>query len=108
MRPLLLFTIDVEEDMPGWKITDPISTSNVEALPRLADLCSSLGVKPTYLCTYPVVTQPESTRIIRRLNAKGGCEIGTHMHPWNTPPYLGVPGLDGCRVCRGTPCLRRR
>jgi hypothetical protein len=95
MRPLLLFTIDVEEDMPGWNITNPVSTTNVSALPRLAELCGTLGVKPTYLCNYPVVTQPESARIIRRLNAAGGCEIGTHMHPWNTPPYLGVPGRDG-------------
>ena len=95
MPPRLLFTVDVEEDMPGWGITDPVTVSNVAALPRLAELCRSLGVRPTYLCTYPVATAPESAAILRQLHARGDCEIGTHMHPWNTPPYLGVPGRTG-------------
>ena len=95
MRPLLLFTIDVEEDMPDWMITDPITVGNVEALPRLARLCAELGVRPTYLCTYPVVTERSSARILRRLHAAGDCEIGTHLHPWNTPPYQGIPGRSG-------------
>src|SRR5262249_37253944 len=25
----------------------------------------------------------------------GGCEIGTHLHPWNTPPFQGIPGRPG-------------
>ena len=58
--PLLAFTIDVEEDMPDWGITDPITVSNVQALPRLAELCARHGVRPTYLCTYPVATQASS------------------------------------------------
>src|SRR5262245_24988092 len=95
MPPRLLFTIDVEEDMPGWEITDPISVSNVAALPRLAELCRALGVQPTYLVTYPVAATPESAAILRLLHARGDCEIGTHLHPWNTPPYLGVPGREG-------------
>lgn len=93
--PLLVFTVDVEEDMPDWGITDPISVSNVAALPRLAQLCERLGVQPTWLCTYPVATQRSSARVLRELFARGGCEIGTHLHAWNTPPFHGVPGRDG-------------
>jgi len=93
--PLLVFTIDVEEDMPDWGITDPITVSNVAGLPRLAELCARHGVRPTYLCTYPVVTAPESVRILRELHARGDCEIGTHLHAWNTPPFRGVPGRSG-------------
>ena len=95
MPPLLVFTVDVEEDMPGWEITDPITVTNVAALPRLAELCAEHGVRPTYLCTYPVVSNDESAAILRLLHAQGDCEIGTHLHPWNTPPYLGVPGRAG-------------
>jgi len=95
MRPLLLLTIDVEEDMPGWNITDPVSVSNVHALHGLADVCAELGVRPTYLCTYPMVTRPESRAVLKDLFARGDCEIGTHLHPWNTPPFDGVPGRDG-------------
>jgi hypothetical protein len=95
MPPLLLFTVDVEEDMPGWEITDPITVHNVAALPRLAEMCSELGVLPTYLCTYPTVTNKESAAILRLLYRRGDCEIGTHLHPWNTPPFNGVPGRAG-------------
>ncbi len=95
MRPRLLFTVDVEEDMPGWQITDPITVNNVAALPRLAEVCSELGVEPTYLCTYPTVTTKESAAILRLLHRRGGCEIGTHLHAWNTPPFRGVPGREG-------------
>ncbi|NOT32341.1 MAG: hypothetical protein HOP15_17985, partial [Planctomycetes bacterium] len=95
MPPRLLLTIDVEEDMPGWKITDPISVSNVAALPRLAELCAANGVRPTYLCTYPVATTPSSAAVLRALHARGDCEIGTHLHAWNTPPFASVPGRAG-------------
>lgn len=95
MPPRLICTVDVEEDMPGWRITDPITVSNVAALPRLAELCAQYDVRPTYLCTYPVATTPESAAILRLLHERGDCEIGTHLHPWNTPPYQGVPGRQG-------------
>jgi len=94
-RPLLLFTIDVEEDMPDWEISYPVTVQNCLALPRLADLCEKLGVMPTYLCTYPVATRPESVSILKDLYGRGGSEIGTHLHPWNTPPFQGVPGRNG-------------
>jgi hypothetical protein len=93
--PLLAFTIDVEEDMPDWGITDPITVANVDALPRVAALCARHGVRPTYLCTYPVATLPSSAAVLRELHARGNCEIGTHLHAWNTPPFQGVPGRDG-------------
>lgn len=95
MPPRLILTVDVEEDMPGWEITDPITVTNVAGLPRLAALCAEFGVPPTYLCTHPVVTQPESAVLLADLWRAGDCEIGTHLHPWNTPPYLGVPGRAG-------------
>ena len=95
MPPRLLFTVDVEEDMPGWRITDPITVTNVSALARLAELCDQLAVRATYLCTYPVATTPESAAILRLLAARGDCEIGAHLHPWNTPPFGDVPGREG-------------
>lgn len=93
--PLLLLTIDVEEDMPGWVVQEPLSVANVQALLRLAELCRDLGVRPTYLCTYPVATRPESRAVLRELSERGDCEIGSHLHAWNTPPFAGVPGRAG-------------
>ena len=94
MKPLLLLTIDVEEDMPGWRITDPITVENARALPVLAETCAELGVRPTYLCSYPMVQDPASRAVLGDLHARGGCEIGTHLHPWNTPPFEGLPDRD--------------
>lgn len=95
MRPLLCFSIDVEEDMPGWRIQRPTSTANAERLPGLAELCRSEGVRPTWLCTYPMVTEPRARAVLERIAREGDCEIGTHLHPWNTPPFRGVPALAG-------------
>jgi hypothetical protein len=95
MKPLLCLSIDVEEDMPGWEIADPVTVTNVNALPRLAQMCTRLGVKPTYLCTYPVATDPGAAAILRELRQQSECEIGTHLHPWNTPPFVDVPGRAG-------------
>jgi hypothetical protein len=94
-RPLLALTLDVEEDMPGWRIAEPLAVTNAAALPRFADLCARHGVRPTYLCTYPIATRDESAEVLRALHARGGCELGTHLHPWNTPPFGPVPGRDG-------------
>lgn len=95
MRPRLVFSVDVEEDMPGWQIAERLSLSNAAALPRLAEQCARLGVRPTWLCTYPMATEPESAAVLRALHARGDCELGTHLHPWNTPPFQGVPGRTG-------------
>jgi hypothetical protein len=95
MAPRLTLTLDVEEDMPGWKIAERLTVSNASALPRLAELCARHGVRPTYLCTYPMVSEPESATILRALAARGGCELGTHLHAWSTPPFGPVPGRAG-------------
>jgi hypothetical protein len=37
--------------------------------------------------TYPVVAQEEGYRPLLEFLQDGKCEIGTHLHPWVTPPY---------------------
>jgi len=93
--PILLVSVDVEEDMPGWEVQDPIQFKNIAAMPAFGDLCRELGVRPTYLCTYPVLSDPTSRSTIEDLLSRGDCELGTHLHPWNTPPFNGVPGCNG-------------
>jgi peptidoglycan/xylan/chitin deacetylase (PgdA/CDA1 family) len=95
MRPLLCFSVDVEEDMPLWRVQIPTSTSNAECLPRLAEMCRQEGVRPTWLCTYPMLTEARPRAILAQLARDGAGEIGTHLHPWNTPPFLGVPSIAG-------------
>ncbi len=83
----LVVTVDVEEDQ--WGITPPryATVHNVYRLPALQKLFSEFGIVPTYLLTYPVVSDQQAVAILRETLDRGGCEIGTHCHPWNTPPH---------------------
>lgn len=82
-----VLTVDTEEDSPRWRPERDITVKNIEALPRLQSLLDRYGVKPTYLVTYPVCTNERSAGILKNLLGQGNCEIGAHVHPWNTPPY---------------------
>ena len=59
---------------------------NIYALPRLHALFARHGVRPTYVITYPVASDPRSAEVLRALKAGGDCEIGAHHHAWETPP----------------------
>jgi peptidoglycan/xylan/chitin deacetylase (PgdA/CDA1 family) len=83
----LLVGIDTEGDNQ-W---DPAARANqtfanIYALPRLHALFLRHGVRPTYVITHPVATDPRSADILRGLLAEGDCEIGAHHHAWETPP----------------------
>ena len=86
-EPLLAVTIDTESDNQ-WDVQGrgSLSFRNIRALPRLEELFEKYGVRPTYLLTYDVASDEESAVYFRGLLRRGNCEIGTHFHPWTTPP----------------------
>jgi hypothetical protein len=59
---------------------------NIYALPSLHAVFTRCGIRPTYLITHPVASDPRSADVLRRLRADGTCEIGAHHHAWETPP----------------------
>ena len=83
----LIFTVDTEEDSWGNARASRYGVKNIGALPALQKLCDELEVKPTYLVTYPVVTNETAAAILRALLEGGNCEVGAQCHPWNTPPF---------------------
>jgi hypothetical protein len=84
-KTFLVVTIDTEEDQ--WGPHDgETSVSNLSSIPRLQSLFDSYGVMPTYLVSYPVASDNGSSAILRGILNSGRCEIGAHLHPWNTPP----------------------
>ena len=83
----LIVTIDVEEDNWARYSATENPVENIERIPDLQKLFDEFGVKPTYLVTYPVATNPRSLEILKRILDDGKCEIGMHCHPCNTPPY---------------------
>jgi hypothetical protein len=60
---------------------------NIYALPKLHALFARHGVRPTYVITHPVATDPRSGDVLRTLLEGGDCEVGAHHHAWETPPF---------------------
>ena len=44
------------------------------------------NIIPTYCIDYPVVENDTAVEILRAWADQGSCIIGTHLHPWVTPP----------------------
>lgn len=86
----LVVSVDVEED--NWLPTrDRLSTENVRELSSLAVLFQRLGIRATYLTAYQVAIRPWAAALVRDIAAGGRAEVGSHLHPWNTPPFDEQP-----------------
>ena len=85
--PALLVAIDTEGDNQ-WELQARLHQrfENLYALGRLHEFFARHGVRPTYVITHPVATDPRSADVLRGLLERGDCEIGAHHHAWETPP----------------------
>lgn len=103
----LVVTIDTEED--NWdrysRTDNPVE--NIRKIERLQRLFDRFAIKPTYLVTYPVATNPASVAILKGIMDEGKCEIGTHCHPWNTPPFEEDIGEHNSMLCNLPESLAR-
>jgi hypothetical protein len=79
-------TIDTEEDSWADYHREKNPVQNLNRLERLQRLFDQYGCIPTYLINYPVAMSDNGS-VLREYLQKGTCEIGTHCHPWNTPPF---------------------
>ncbi|MFX0195917.1 MAG: hypothetical protein ACFFCW_07330 [Candidatus Hodarchaeota archaeon] len=94
-----IITIDTEEDNWGRFADSKLTTENIERIPYLQDIFDELSVIPTYLVTYPVATDKTSIKILRKILHGGRCELGTHCHPWNTPPFEEEENAKNSMLC---------
>lgn len=87
-NPAVLVGIDTEAD-DQWSLEGRrrLRLGNVHRLPQLQMLFEEFAVRPTYLVTHEMATGEESAPILRDLRRGGRCEIGTHLHPWSSPPF---------------------
>ncbi len=83
----LIITIDTEEDNWGHYSPSARALENIERIPRLQQVFDEFNAKPTYLITYPVAADERAVSILKKISDAGRCEVGTHCHPWNTPPF---------------------
>jgi hypothetical protein len=89
----LVISIDVEEEglFSGNYPRTPPGVSNVAELERLAFIPLEFGFPLTLLVTYQVARDPAACRILAQWRDRYKAEIGVHLHPWNTPPFLDLP-----------------
>lgn len=80
-----LFTVDTEWDRRSKR--KGLTTENLTALPRLQALCDDEGVRPCYYTAYEAAISPVFESFATTLLAEGKGEVGTHLHPWTTPPF---------------------
>ena len=88
----LVVTIDTEADNQ-WDPGIPVTMRSAAYWAPFQELCERHGVMPTYLVTTEVVEDDRARELLRDWSARGAAEIGAHLHPWTTPPFLDRPGL---------------
>lgn len=89
--PVLTIVVDTEEEF-DWSAPfsrDNVGVTAIAAQPRMHEaVYDRHGVVPTYVIDWPVATTPAAYSVLRRLQDEGRAEIGTHLHPWVSPPYV--------------------
>src|SRR5674476_1614832 len=88
----LIVTIDTEGDNQ-WDHGAPLTTRNVAFWQPFMDLCVRHSVRPTYLVTTEIIEDRAARDLLRRWSHEQLAEVGAHLHPWTTPPFVDEPGL---------------
>lgn len=87
-----MITIDTEGDnLWEWKEGMPLGTKNTDFLPRFQNLCNKYDFIPTWFCNWEMVNDSGFVSFAKENLKNGKCEIGMHLHAWNTPPYYELP-----------------
>ncbi len=92
-RPAFLITIDTEGD-DLWSQPRDITTANLKFLPRFQALCEKYGFKPTYLTNWEAANDPGYQALALEWLARDQCEVGLHIHAWNSPPIAPLTDDD--------------
>ena len=82
----LILTIDTEPDLPKRRQSTHATLRNIPELRTLQEQIPD--VKLTLLVTQSVLEDADSLREIEHLKRDFDCEVGAHLHPEDTPPYL--------------------
>lgn len=87
-----LISIDTEGDnLWKWNVGQQITTENTKYLPRFQALCENYGFKPTYLTNYEIAKDSFFVNYFKKKSDNSLCEIGMHLHAWNSPPLFNLP-----------------
>ena len=101
-------SLDVEEEglfRGRYPVARP-QTANLGHLHKLSGIMA-LGARPTLFCAYTVFDSDRAWEACERLcdqSPQGYCEIGCHLHHWNTPPLASqaseLASVPSCELAR--------
>ena len=98
MKKPFIITIDTESDNQ-WDYKKKQSTENAFFIPRFQELCEKFNYKPVYLVDYSMANNLFLVEYLRDRLKKNKCEVGMHLHAWDTPPfYCEIDSADN--ICR--------
>jgi hypothetical protein len=88
--PLLLVVVDTEEEFDWHRphARENTSVTAVSAQGQAQEIFAKHAVVPTYVIDYPVAINPTAVEALKAFSDAGRCRIGTHLHPWVSPPYV--------------------
>lgn len=89
-----IITIDTEGDNL-WKPGDVITTKNARYVERFQKICEKFHFMPTYLINYEMAMDQEFVEYIKSKSKEKKCEVGMHLHAWNSPPIVTLPNGQG-------------
>ena len=91
-----IITVDTEgDDLWSYRDGSPITTENSRYIPRFQDLCEKYGFIPTYLTNYEMATDDRWRSYAKQKAKEQKCEIGMHLHAWNSPPAYELENKFG-------------
>ncbi len=99
----LAVTIDTEAD-GQWDHGAPLTTRNVAFWEPFQELCERHGAAPTYVVTTEIAADERARELLTGWARRGACEVGSHLHPWTTPPFADRPGLRFNDAVHAFPC----
>lgn len=91
MKKKFIITIDTEGDNLWDYRGGEIGVRNAEYLPRFQALCDEFNFKPVYLTNYEMAKSKNFIAFAKKTQEEGRCEIGLHLHAWNSPPLYELP-----------------
>ncbi len=84
-KPFII-TVDTEPD-GQWDINAESTTKNARFILRFQEACEKFGFKPVYLTDYIMASDNYFVDMIKEKLKNNKCEIGMHLHAWDTPPF---------------------
>src|SRR3954464_9883601 len=89
-QPMLVVVVDTEAefDWVGSSSRRAVGVTSVEALRQVLPIFERYNIRPTFVVDYPVSTIPEGYEVIRDFYKSGVCQVGAHLQPWDTPPFV--------------------